>query len=79
MRVRGNKSRRLYRNMRCITITAYIVVIINLTLWPPIIGQPISWSEISFNIVPFDSILASLNHSYSLVGIRNVFGNIILL
>lgn len=74
------KKEKLFANMNYIAISAYVVVIIRLTLWPPIIGQSaITWSEISYNLLPFDSILGSLNHSYYMIGIRNVLGNIVLL
>lgn len=38
-----------------------------------------TWSRIPYNLIPFDSIVGSLNHFYSMVGIRNVLGNFILL
>ncbi|WP_337100043.1 VanZ family protein [Paenibacillus sp. YIM B09110] len=71
---------RLLTHIRFIAITAYVVVIINLTMWPPITGQtPVGWSDIAYNFKPFDSILGSLNHPYFLVGVRNVFGNFVIL
>jgi glycopeptide antibiotics resistance protein len=71
---------RLLTHIRFIAITAYVVVIIHLTMWPPITGQPpLGWSEITYNFKPFASIFGSLNHSYYLVGVRNVFGNFVLL
>lgn len=74
------KKAKIFKNLKYIAISSYVVVIINLTLWPPVMGQPtINWSEISYNLVPFDSIIGSLNHSYSMIGIRNVCGNFILL
>lgn len=74
------RKNRLLSNVRVIGVIAYIAVIINLTLWPPLLIHPsISWSQISINLIPFKSIVGSLNHFYYMVGIRNVLGNFVLL
>lgn len=74
------KKNRLLENIRFIAITAYVAVIIHLTFWPLVQGQPpVGLSDITYNIKPFDSILGSLNHSYYLVGVRNVLGNFVLI
>ncbi|MDQ0060062.1 VanZ family protein [Paenibacillus harenae] len=74
------KKNKLLTNIRFIAITAYVVVIVQLTLWPTVAGQfPIGWSEVTYNFKPFHSILGSLNHPYYLVGVRNVLGNFVLI
>lgn len=75
--IRKNK---LFANIRFIAIIAYTVVVIQLTLWPPAVGTPpVRWSDIPYNLIPFNSIKGSLNHFYYMVGIRNILGNIVLL
>lgn len=72
--------RKLLQNVRKILITSYFVIIINLTLWPPVMNLPaVSWSGIPYNLEPFNSIVGSLNHSYYMVPLRNIIGNIVLL
>jgi glycopeptide antibiotics resistance protein len=59
---------------------SYCFVVVSLTLWPPISELPaVSWSDIPYNIKPLDSIIGSLSHSYYVVGLRNVLGNIVLI
>ncbi len=59
---------------------SYCFVVVSLTLWPPISGLPaVSWSNIPYNLKPLDSIMGSLSHSYYLVGLRNVLGNLVLI
>ncbi|MDQ6421763.1 VanZ family protein [Paenibacillus sp. LHD-117] len=76
------RNRNVLKHIRIIIAIAYVMVIAELTLWSwsPVTGQtPIRWSDISYNFIPFNSILGSWNHSYYLVGIRNIVGNIFLL
>lgn len=70
----------VFKHIRVIAIIAYILVIINLTLWPPISPRvPIAWSDISYNLQPFETIRQSMNHFYYMVGVRNILGNFALL
>lgn len=74
------RRERLLKNTSMIGVIAYSTVIVNLTLWPPVMNQtPLSWSQISYNLVPFKSIIESINHFYYMVGVRNVLGNFVLL
>jgi len=73
-------KRKLLRNVRIIMASSYIVIIMNLTIWPIVGNQPpVSWSEIPYNLVPFNSMLEALDHFYYAVPLRNIIGNIILL
>ncbi|PKR78757.1 VanZ family protein [Halalkalibacillus sediminis] len=55
-----------------------ILWIIGMTIFPLEIGMPDRYSRPSNNFVPFSSIKDLLSHSYSMVPLRNIAGNIIL-
>jgi len=74
------RKRPLFSRIRYIVITSYILVIMQLTLLPLVPNQPpLEWSEISYNLHPFETIVRSVQHDYFVVGIRNIVGNIVLL
>lgn len=74
------RRKHLLHKVNFIGVIAYCFVIIYLTMWPPVDNQPpVSWSQLSFNLIPFASIVKAYNHFYYMVGIRNIVGNFILL
>jgi glycopeptide antibiotics resistance protein len=62
----------------------YFAALISVTLFPvyidqrPIESMRINGNILLINLIPFKSIIGSLTHSYYMVGIRNVLGNILL-
>lgn len=73
-------KRPLLRHVRWIMVSSYTAVIISLTLMPMMGNMmPLSWSQVPYNLIPFESILGSLKHFYYIVPLRNIVGNIILL
>jgi glycopeptide antibiotics resistance protein len=63
----------------------YFAGVISVTLFPiPIDSGRIEANReagihIAYNIIPFHSIVQSYSHSYHMVGIRNILGNLLLL
>lgn len=73
-------KRPLLRNVRWISVSSCVAVIISLTLVPWVgSNAPLRWSEVPYNLIPFESIIGFLNHFYDVVPLRNLVGNIILL
>jgi len=62
----------------------YFAGLISVTLFPiyidprPIERMRMEGYMLLINLIPFKSILGSLTHSYYMVGVRNVLGNILL-
>ncbi|MCU6713005.1 VanZ family protein [Paenibacillus sp. J5C_2022] len=74
------RRRGLFRNLSIIGVVSYALVIIELVFLPLAYQQEsYNWSELAYNFVPFDSIIGAWNHSYYMVGLRNIAGNFVLL
>jgi glycopeptide antibiotics resistance protein len=76
-RVDLNRNKEIITNISFI----YILVILRIVdLFPILIGFPKYYDfPIDHNLIPFKSIKESLSHSYYLVPLRNILGNVLLL
>jgi len=67
-----------------LTCLIYFAALISVTLFPvyidlrPIESMRINGNVLLINLIPFKSIVGSLTHSYYMVGVRNVLGNLLL-
>jgi len=57
----------------------YLVALVGVTIFPIPIGIPRYNDYFHVNFIPFKSILGSLNHSWYMVPLRNIGGNLVLL
>jgi len=77
-------KRNLYIHVISLISLMYFAVLISVTLFPiyvdsrPVEDMRVNGSILLVNLVPFKGILSSLNHSYYMVGVRNVLGNFLL-
>ncbi|CAM3146254.1 hypothetical protein PASE110613_17825 [Paenibacillus sediminis] len=79
------RKKTITEHLVIIITTIYLFGLIAVTIFPVPIDSKIMVEYkkqgfgASINFVPFRSIMGSLNHSYFMVGLRNVLGNLLLL
>ncbi|KKM09446.1 hypothetical protein SY88_18965 [Clostridiales bacterium PH28_bin88] len=57
----------------------YLVALMGVTIFPIPLGIPCYGDYFHANFIPFKSILGSLHHSWYMVALRNIGGNLVLL
>ncbi|MDK2984514.1 MAG: hypothetical protein PWQ96_156 [Clostridia bacterium] len=57
----------------------YLVGLVGVTIFPIPVGIPYYGDYIHVNFIPFKSILGSFTHSWYMVPLRNIGGNLVLL